>query len=291
MKLFFLLFVPVVSFANPHGVIYGSDNRQDLYEVKDAKVLQAARATVALIAPKIIMDQGDGRSKLKTLKINERRNVCSSERFLIQGTAAYCTGFLVAPDIVITAGHCVMSQMACKNSRFVFDFALYNQTDLYDVIPNENIYECGDLIYSNDPEMSKSGYDMAVIRLAKNVANRTPIELERQSTLHENDGVFVLGHPLGLPMKVADNGAVTKFDSETAFRCDLDTYTGNSGSPVLNARTYKAEGILVSGEDDFVVEKDKCIYSKVCKAGDNCSGEEVLRAAVILPYLPKYFVR
>ena len=35
------------------------------------------------------------------------------------------------------------------------------------------------------------------------------------------------------------------------FTANLDTYRGNSGSPVFNAITHKVEGVLVRGEQDF----------------------------------------
>ncbi len=47
------------------------------------------------------------------------------------------------------------------------------------------------------------------------------------------------------------------------FVANLDTYGGNSGSPVVDARTYVVEGILVRGEDDFV-QNDGCYVSLVC---------------------------
>jgi len=57
------------------------------------------------------------------------------------------------------------------------------------------------------------------------------------------------------------------------FTADLDTYGGNSGSPVFNARTHEVDGILVRGEMDFEFHSG-CQKSKRCGKND-CRGEEV----------------
>ena len=56
----------------------------------------------------------------------------------------------------------------------------------------------------------------------------------------------------------------------------LDTYGGNSGSPVFNAATHEVEGILVRGETDFT-SNGTCNVSLVCPTS-GCRGEDVTRA-------------
>jgi hypothetical protein len=56
---------------------------------------------------------------------------------------------------------------------------------------------------------------------------------------------------------------------------NLDTYGGNSGSPVFNHRTGEVEGILVRGENDYVYDPGQgCQVSNRC-ASDVCRGEDV----------------
>ena len=69
------------------------------------------------------------------------------------------------------------------------------------------------------------------------------------------------------------------------FVANLDTYGGNSGSPVFNAASYKVEGILVRGENDFVTN-GTCYVSLVCPT-TGCRGEDVTRATVWAAKLPK----
>lgn len=282
----FLVCIPLTTLARQHGVIYGTDGRQDLYEVLDPKIVQLARSTVAIIPSNFISEKNNETAVIKTYRPSDTLKVCSNERFANQDAAADCTGYLVAPDIIVTAGHCIESAAECKSSRFVFDFALYGTNDIYYEVPREKIVECGKLLYTNNPDLAKNGPDLAVIRLSKPV-NRFPLQLEYQTTIRENDGVFILGHPLGLPLKYAGDAEVLKVESKSILRCDVDAYTGNSGSPVFNATSYRVEGMLISGEDDFVEEKGKCSHSKICKRNDNCEGEEVLGVSEIIPYLSR----
>jgi hypothetical protein len=69
------------------------------------------------------------------------------------------------------------------------------------------------------------------------------------------------------------------------FAANLDTYGGNSGSPVFNATSGTVEGILVRGENDFV-SNGSCYVSLVCPT-TGCRGEDVTRSTVWSSKVPK----
>jgi len=67
------------------------------------------------------------------------------------------------------------------------------------------------------------------------------------------------------------------------FVANLDTYGGNSGSAVFNAKTGVIVGILVRGENDYIYQGD-CRVSNVCQA-TGCRGEDVTKlSAVTSPF-------
>jgi hypothetical protein len=76
-------------------------------------------------------------------------------------------------------------------------------------------------------------------------------------------------------MKVAAGAAVRDNTPSAFFVANLDTYGGNSGSPVFNSVTHEVEGILVRGEADFV-QQGNCRVSLVCPS-TGCRGEDVTR--------------
>jgi hypothetical protein len=96
----------------------------------------------------------------------------------------------------------------------------------------------------------------------------------------------VVGHPSGLPVTIA-GGATVQLHRQTFFQADLDTYQGNSGSPVFNGDRLRAgelfvEGILVRGEVDF--EQDTpCLLSRRCPLFKGCRGEDVTYASLLEP--------
>jgi hypothetical protein len=83
-----------------------------------------------------------------------------------------------------------------------------------------------------------------------------------------------------LPTKFADGAAVRNNQPDAFFVANLDTYGGNSGSPVFNSDTHEVEGILVRGDADFV-QHGNCQVSLVCPT-TGCRGEDCTRIAEII---------
>lgn len=254
-------------------VIYGEDDRVEPHTVTDAKLIAASNAVAAMIPASAITvnasstvpapatrttsrwgrgtpTQDPPRAGTVTIKAPtlSERGVCVSERFNDQITAANCSGFLVGEDLLVTAGHCVEDASDCKNYRWVFGYQVNKQGKLA-TITVDQVYSCKEIVERelNGGKMT----DFAVIRLNKKVANVTPMKVNLDGKPAVNDEVIVLGHPTGLPQKVAGGAEVKKLGNNF-FYSNLDTYGGNSGSAVINARTYEVEGILVRGQKDYV---------------------------------------
>ena len=61
-----------------------------------------------------------------------------------------------------------------------------------------------------------------------------------------NEEVIVLGHPQGLPLKMADHAQA--FDqNETHFILNSDISGSTRGGAIINAKNYELEGIMVYG--------------------------------------------
>ncbi|XGC79793.1 serine protease [Bdellovibrio bacteriovorus] len=260
-------------------VIYGEDNRKDLYEITNTLQRKLADSTVALIKSARITERAN--TSLITAKtFKENYNLCSSEPFGEQENAGFCSGVLVAKDIVATAGHCVRSLYDCQTSKFVFGYAVKTKNRQPREISNSEIYSCKEIIYS---EILDTGSDFALIRLDREVPNHAPVVMRRSGDIQTGDPLLVIGHPMGLPMKIAAGARVRTNSPTDFFVANLDTYGGNSGSAVFNAVTGVMEGLLVRGESDFV-ERGECLVSNRCKDSE-CRGEDVTRVLRILRYL------
>ena len=259
-------------------VIYGVDDRKEVYEITNSQIKDNINSVVALIRNDSINDNGDGKSTIRTKIFGVARNLCENEKFYNQPIAPFCSGFLVSKDLIATAAHCVENPEDLKSIRFVFGFRMKNEKEGPMVIDNSDIYE-GESIVQR--VFDDDGPDWAIIKLKRNVVeNHKPVVLRRSGKIRDNESVYVIGHPVGLPTKFADGANVRNNSNESFFVCNLDTYGGNSGSPVFNSSTHELEGILVRGETDFIVTENGCRKSNVCPQNDPdlvCRGEDCTR--------------
>lgn len=248
-------------------VIYGEDDRKDVYAVTDSMQLTLAKSTAGMIDNKELKESDGYQTVIKGKTLAER-GICEEERFAKQPTAANCSGFLVAPDVLVTAGHCVTSQRSCEQYSWVFDYKVDYETQSEVTVDNTSIYKCKEIIaqeLNNTTQM-----DYAVIRLDRKVEDREPLKLNTSSTVDSGAELVVIGHPTGLPTKIS-GGAVVSEVNEIYFNSNLDTFGGNSGSAVFNALTGEVEGILVRGITDYVYDRER--YCRLANRVENDHGD------------------
>jgi hypothetical protein len=263
-------------------VVYGVDNRKDLYQVTSPAVRRAAAAVVALVKASDLAGNADGSFTLATESYQQAYDLCGNEPFVSQPIGCFCSGFLVAPDVIATAGHCVKSEADLAGIRFVFDFRMNDAASARTSFPAADVYEGQALI---GRRLAGDGTDWALVRLDRPVTGRAPVGVRTSGKIGSAQTLFVIGHPSGLPQKYAPGARVRDNSPVPFFVANLDTYGGNSGSPVFNASSRKVEGILVRGENDFVTN-GTCYVSLVCPT-TGCRGEDVTRATVWADKIPK----
>lgn len=257
------------SFANP-DVIYGEDNRVDVYASTDSALVELSKSTVVLIPSENIKKSFWSKQieiKAKTLK---ERNICDGERFLNQPTAGNCSGFLVSDKHIVTAGHCVKNAR-CTSDAIVFDYKMENETEINLKPEPSNVYKCKKVISHAFDSSNKNDY--ALIELDRKVEGRRPLNVRKSGVITEGTKLAVIGYPTGLPAKIADGSKVRDVYS-VYFNADLDTFGGNSGSAVFNLDTHEVEGILVRGERDYEMRTGGCRIPYVFSQ-DRGRGEEV----------------
>ncbi len=264
---------------NQEKVIYGDDDRKDIYEVQSSNLLELSKSTVALIEKSKLKQNSDGSYNVTSTKYSDDYRLCSSEPFFEQRLAAFCSGSLVGKNLILTAGHCITSQSQCDSTRFVFGFAITEKGKQPEVV--RDVYSCKKII--SRALNNSTGLDYAIIELAEDVLNRKPLKVRREGVADTGTPLTVIGHPSGLPLKVASGGKVRSVKDQF-FVTSLDTYGGNSGSAVFNSETGEIEGVLVRGENDYVV-RGSCNVSNRC-AEASCRGEDVTRIDVIRDLIP-----
>lgn len=265
-------------------LIYGADDRREVYALSSSVDQQVAASTTALVRTSALTWNGS------TWRIDTSRTfgasygLCSSEPYREQPNPAFCTGFQVGPDLVATAGHCV-DAASCSTTAFVFGFRMTDATTVRSTFPAGDVYTCSSIV----ARAETSTLDYAVVRVDRAITGHQPLQIRRTGTVATGTAVAVAGHPAGLPMKVAGGASVRGNSAADYFESNLDTYGGNSGSPVYDAATGVVEGILVRGNPDFVQVgkgRNRCYVSNQCP-DSGCPGfEDVTRSTTFAAYVP-----
>lgn len=299
----------VLAASGAHArVIYGEDHRKEVFEAtpfqqnlaksaatmvsenemtRDASkpgLVQFTQRTLRDWLEAAANESDKSRKELFSPKVVQAAKAgvtfCEGERFTEQPNPGMCSGFLIAPDLIVTAGHCAELPTFCSEYRWVFDFKVDEESKKAGLdVKEENIYKCKRVV-SNTLSTSL-GLDYAVVQLDRKVTDREPLEIRNDDAVANDQALLVIGSPSGLPLKVAGGANVRKNVHPFYFSANLDTFQGNSGSAVFNAVNGTVEGILVRGEDDFEPNQGKmCIEAKKC-ANDTCRGEDVTRMTAI----------
>jgi len=241
-------------------VIYGEDNRVDVFESTNSQYVELSKSTAAMIPSYKVKEINSYEVELGGTTL-EQRGMCASEKFSQQPTTANCSGFLVDKDKLVTAGHCIKTQSDCDGSVWVFDFKVEYSDQSKVVVDKSSVYKCKKIISQSLDSSTQNDY--AFIELEKVVTDRKPLKLRKSGKAQVGDKLVVIGHPTGLPTKIADGASVRKVN-DIYFTANLDTYGGNSGSAVFNATTGLIEGILVRGDTDYVYDSSQgCQVSNV----------------------------
>lgn len=260
------------------------DDRKDYYDLDDT--LKADANKVAIL----VMDAVIDKEELKTKKLSKAHDgLCLDEPFREQPVIYHknkekgwiCSSFLVAPDVIATAGHCIdmpevknsADKKRLKSLRFVFGYRMQSADSAVIDVEQSQIYKGKRFIGSSGKA------DWALIQLDRVVANREPVAVALEPLI-SGQAIHVVGHPYGLPLKLAANATVQPDFTDIYFKANLDVFSGNSGSPVFNA-SHQVVGILVkSFAGNF--ERDpvkKCRGSKICSSGA-CAHSQVTRTTV-----------
>ncbi len=271
-------------------VIYGADDRRDTYQLTDPDLLFFQQAAAVVMNGSSLTNNGNGTYTLNASRwTSQGGTLCPDEPFRSQYQIGFCSGFLVGPDIAVTAGHCISS---ASGQAFVFGFDQKGpgtgagaDPDL--IVPAANVYFVTAIIN----RAQSSGLDHCVVRLDRPVVGRTPLPVRRSGDPALGEPLVMIGHPVVLPKKT-DAGGVVKAVNGTGtggtnwFTANVDAYGGNSGSMVINRTTGVIEGILVRGNPDFVTVGG-CVRSNVC-ADTGCPGwEEISKTAPFASFIPE----
>jgi V8-like Glu-specific endopeptidase len=254
---------------NPRGL----DRRRDFWEIQDPTQLAVSNSVVALVSSTHYKEAQNG-IHLTGPTLGQYKGLCSDQAYFDQPVIAYCTGFVVGSDLIATAGHCVGPDKDLNTIRIVFGYRRIRTHDKFKVetdIPQRDVFKILKVIAR---KQDANGADYAIVQVDRKIKNHLPLPLDTDGAVAPDDELYALGFPTGLPMKLADQAVVRSISSDGYFIANLDTFSGNSGSPVLKADSLTVVGILVRGGTDYTAKRDYCQVAFVCPEAHGCRGED-----------------
>ena len=275
-----------------NAAIFGVDNRHNVTEALPPVQQQYAHATAIAVLSSNVETNAQGRLDLLTDKLEQ---FCKDEPFSQDPSLSYsCTGFLIAPDLLVTAGHCAYAvnsanqtiehetKLACETFSWLFDFQDHtgSKAATKNIDPSK-LFKCKEIIYARQTEHAPF-VDYALIRLDRPANGRTPFKIAADAP-RATDSLAMTGFPFGQPMKYTDGGRVTKDDkTRDSFLTSLDAFEGNSGSPVFN-QSGDVVGILVGGTPMANTYTSKSTPGPTCERTNKCTEDAKRCFAVDTP--------
>lgn len=171
----------------------------------------------------------------------ERENSYAIGELSIPVIRATCTGFLIAPDVVMTNNHCVSKTSEAKGVKIT----LMKEKG----VPMEKWwkYDCGELIGTNFQ------MDVSLLRCSGRPGDTFgTVELEEDIYLH--DPIYVIqqncnyyADPYCSSWKKIARGQVQLITNE--IKHNADTLGGSSGSPVFSSAFHQVVALHHAGQD------------------------------------------
>ncbi len=284
--------------------VQGVDNRRPLPDVlSDWRIDQTARDGIEQVSKSVaclvlesncVLTGDPARYQLtpqvpllKQLRNHRGIQMGEGERFADEPTPGFGTAFLVAPDVLLTAAHCVCKQKTDQldlqrigKTLVVFGFTNREGKRPKMKFKPQNVASVAAVI-AHKYTTGLHGQDWALLRLQEPVAGRDPLPINFNWKAAVRNPIFMVGHPIGLPMKYTGNAQVQRTSGRHEVLTDLDAFGGNSGSPIFDQQ-HQVVGILVRGADDFAVDPDYQGTGQqrlVAHVTDNPESETIVRVA------------
>lgn len=141
-----------------------------------------------------------------------------------------CSGFLVAPNQLLTNHHCVATDEVCETTSVMFGY----QLDASDVPVMGEQFACRRVLAQDFV------HDFALLELHGEPGLTWGTLPLADGEVDDQQPLYIVQHPAGEPKQVAqvncnaDGAVVDGRDSDTDLAHVCDTMGGSSGSPVLN---------------------------------------------------------
>ena len=162
------------------------------------------------------------------------------------GNTGYGTGFLIAPNLILTNNHVIPRVEVASNSTIQFNYELDQQgnpgkSESFNLLPDEFFITSN---YKNDPDDPYSGLDFTVVAVEQTSKSGTPItkfpvaRLDKKlGKIIDGENCVIVQHPKGDYKKIVFKDIRMLVLKDDFLIYESDTLPGSSGSMVLGLGT------------------------------------------------------
>lgn len=235
-----------------------------------SKELRLINATALLVAnsPQYITYNASSNTysintEAMTRRVGDDIPICETSRFYgethVPGNSGR-TGFLIAPDMVMTAPHAGATftpthwKIVFRDSKSTAegsDCTNFTWTD----IPASNVYNPIGGVVNTYTQTPTGRYDYAVIKLDRSVVDRQPLKIRRSGTPQVGDILVSAGYPFRGAEKFDTAGVVIAVNAQSVpgqynvsfpgndIFYNIHGFEGSSGSPIYNLKDDVVEQV------------------------------------------------
>lgn len=226
----------------------GTVELNDWNEILDDKAKKNAECVSAICFKDNLTDTNKGTSILKVKNYGKTFNLCDNEFFHDQPISAghMGTGFLVRNDVIATSSHFI-DENNVTDLRFVFGYKMVDASIPVTEFSKDNVYSGIKILHRRESPGNNHG-NCLLVKLDRKVEGWEIAALSKDE-VYWGQIVYILGHPLGLPLKYGSGASVFENITETFFWANLNMYSGCLGAPVFDINTHEIIGMVVKEAD------------------------------------------
>lgn len=262
--------------------IYGEDKRKLIINTESNLVYELSRSVALQVSKNKIKKSSQVKQIIDYRPLGDEFNLCHDEPYFDLPTIGDCTGFLIADDLLMTAGHCVNEKYKCSDKVWIFDYngQAENYGNKWELnFDSENTYSCKEVITYEDSEKNGQYTDYGIIRLDRKVKDRNYLNISKSLFYKNSSTHTMIGHSLGMPKMYVDNLKIEGLLDKKLVNAYgmIDSFSGNSGSPIIDEKNKLVVGILIRGEEDFLYDYNySCNSIKKCKT-EKCAPVTIMK--------------
>jgi hypothetical protein len=239
-------------------VVYGEDDRVDLYRVTDPALAAFVRERGLALVLGSAVAAVDGVAKLDSTPLGERAGLCPGERFADQPAPVQCTAVLVEERLALTASHCV-AHLRCEQMALIRGYAFEEEGRPTSITEGE-VRRCAAVVtQARSSPAAEERVDYAWILLDGPLPVAAPLVIRGpEEPLQAGESLIEFGHGSGLPLKL-DRGTVADPRSGTSdyFLNTADNFHSGSGAPLIDSE-FRLAGIQSRGAADYIPTEAGC---------------------------------